>query len=180
MRITKVTTKTGDQGDTTLGDGSRVSKDNARIQCLGSIDELNASIGLALVTSTEDHVADLESIQNDLLNIGGELSIPLVEKPLLHDERVSFLEKRIELINKQLLPLEEFIIPGGSETSARLHVARSICRRAERNLVSLKNTEKLSIDILKYINRLSDYLFVLARLVIDISGSKETQWDRRA
>ena len=180
MRITKVTTKTGDQGDTALGDGSRVSKDNARIQCLGSIDELNASIGLALVTSTEDHVADLESIQNDLLNIGGELSIPLVEKPLLHDERVSFLEKRIELINKELPPLEEFIIPGGSETSARLHVARSICRRAERNLVSLKNTEKLSIDILKYINRLSDYLFVLARLVIDISGSKETQWDRRA
>ena len=168
MRITKVTTKTGDQGDTTLGDGSRVSKDNARIQCLGSIDELNSSIGLALVTSTEDHVADLESIQNDLLNIGGELSIPLVEKPLLHDERVSFLEKRIDLI-----------LPGGSETSARLHVARSICRRAELNLVSLKNTEKLSTNILKYINRLSDYLFVLARLVIDISGSKETQWDRR-
>ena len=178
MRITKVTTKTGDQGDTTLGDGSRVSKDNARIQCLGSIDELNSSIGLALVTSTEDHVADLESIQNDLFNIG-ELSIPLVEKPLLHDERVSFLEKRIDLINKQLPPLEEFIIPGGSETSARLHVARSICRRAEQNLVSLKNTEKLSTNILKYINRLSDYLFVLARLVIDISGSKETQWDRR-
>ena len=178
MRITKVTTKTGDQGDTALGDGSRVSKDNARIQCLGSIDELNASIGLALVTSTEDHVADLESIQNDLLNIGGELSIPLVEKPLLHDERVSFLEKRIELINKELPPLEEFIIPGGSETSARLHVARSICRRAERNLVSLKNTEKLSTNILKYLNRLSDYLFVLARLVIDITGCKETQWDR--
>ena len=98
---------------------------------------------------------------------------------MLHDERVSFLEKRIELINKQLPPLEEFIIPGGSETSARLHVARSICRRAEQNLVSLKNIEKLSTNILKYINRLSDYLFVLSRLVIDISGSKETQWDRR-
>ena len=139
---------------------------------------MNASIGLALVTSTEDHAAELESIQNDLLNIGGELSIPLVEKPLLHDERVSFLEKRIELINKELPPLEEFIIPGGSETSARLHVARSICRRAERNLVSLKNTEKLSSNIIKYINRLSDYLFVLARLVIDITGDKETQWDR--
>jgi len=178
MRITKVTTKTGDQGDTTLGDGSRVSKDNARIQCLGSIDELNASIGLALVTSTEDHAAELESIQNDLLNIGGELSIPLVEKPLLHADRVDFLEKRIESINKQLLPLEEFIIPGGNETGARLHVARSICRRAERNLVSLKNTEKLSTNILKYLNRLSDYLFVLARLVIDITGCKETQWDR--
>ena len=178
MRITKVTTKTGDQGDTTLGAGSRVSKDNARIQCLGSIDELNASIGLALVTSTEDHAAELESIQNDLLNIGGELSIPLVEKPLLHADRVDFLEKRIESINKQLLPLEEFIIPGGNETGARLHVARSICRRAERNLVSLKNTEKLSTNILKYLNRLSDYLFVLARLVIDITGDKETQWDR--
>ncbi len=178
MRITKVTTKTGDQGDTTLGDGSRVYKDNARVHCLGSIVELYASIGLALVTSTEDHAADLESIQNDLLNIGGELSTPLVEKPLLHADRVDFLEKRIESINKQLLPLEEFIIPGGSETGARLHVARSICRRAERNLVSLKNTEKLSTNILKYLNRLSDYLFVLARLVIDITGGKETQWDR--
>ena len=140
---------------------------------------MNASIGLALVTSVEDHVADLGSIQNDLFNIGGELSIPLVEKPLLHDERVSFLEKRIDLINKRLPPLEEFIIPGGSETSARLHVARSICRRAERDLVSLKNTEKLSTDILKYVNRLSDYLFVLSRLVIDKSGCKETQWDRK-
>ncbi len=120
----------------------------------------------------------MESIQNDLLNIGGELSIPLVEKPLLHADRVDFLEKRIESINKQLLPLEEFIIPGGNETGARLHVARSICRRAERNLVSLKNTEKLSTNILKYLNRLSDYLFVLARLVIDITGDKETQWDR--
>ena len=178
MRITKVTTKTGDQGDTALGDGSRVSKDNARIQCLGSIDELNASIGLALVTSTEDHVADLESIQNDLFNIGGELSIPLVEKPLLHEDRVDFLEKRIKSMNKQLLPLEEFIIPGYSETDARLHLARSICRRAERDLVLLNNTEKLSTVILKYINRLSDYLFVLARLIIDISGGKETQWDR--
>ena len=101
-----------------------------------------------------------------------------MEKPLLHKDRVDFLEKRIKSINKQLLPLEEFIIPGGSETGARLHVARSICRRAERDLVSLNNIEKLSTDILKYVNRLSDYLFVLARLVIDKSGGKETQWDR--
>ena len=178
MRITKVTTKTGDQGDTTLGDGSYVSKDNARVHCLGSIDELNASMGLALVTLSEEHVADLESIQNDLFNIGGELSIPMVEKTLLHEDRVDFLEKRIKSINKQLPPLEEFIIPGGSETGARLHVARSICRRAERDLVSLNNIEKLSTDILIYVNRLSDYLFVLARLVIDKSGIKETQWDR--
>ena len=179
MRITKVTTKTGDQGDTTLGDGSHVSKDNARIHCLGSIDELNASIGFARVTLSEHHAADLKSIQNDLFNIGGEISIPAVEKPLLHEDRVNFIEKRIKSINKQLLPLEEFIIPGGSETGARLHVARSICRRAERDLVSLNNIEKLSTDILKYVNRLSDYLFVLARLVIGISGGKETQWDRR-
>ena len=144
MRITKVTTKTGDQGDTKLGDGSHVSKDNARVHCLGSIDELNASMGLALVTLSEDHVADLESIQNDLLNIGGELSIPKMEKSLLQEDRVDFLEKRIKSINKQLPPLEEFIIPGGNESCARLHVARSICRRAEQNLVSLKNNEKLS------------------------------------
>ena len=179
MRISKVTTKTGDQGDTTLGDGSYVSKDNVRVHCLGSIDELNASIGLARVTLSEHHEADLESIQNDLFNMGGEISIPALEKPLLHEDRVDFLEKRIKSMNKQLLPLEEFIIPGYSETDARLHLARSICRRAERDLVLLNNTEKLSTVILKYINRLSDYLFVLARLIIDISGGKETQWDRR-
>ena len=178
MRITKVTTKTGDQGDTTLGDGSYVSKDNVRVHCLGSIDELNAAIGLARVTLSEHHEADLELIQNDLFNIGGEISIPALEKPLLHEDRVDFLEKRIKSINKQLPPLEEFIIPGGSESGSRLHVARSICRRAERDLVSLNNIEKLSTDILKYVNRLSDYLFVLARLVIDKSGGKETQWDR--
>ena len=178
MRITKVTTKTGDQGNTTLGDGSHVSKDNVRVHCLGSIDELNASIGFARVTLSENHAADLESIQNDLFNIGGEISIPALEKPLLHEDRVDFLEKKIKSMNKQLHPLEEFIIPGYSETDARLHVARSICRRAERDLVSLNNTEKLSTDILKYVNRLSDYLFVLARLVIDKTGGKEIQWDR--
>ena len=178
MRITKVTTKTGDQGDTTLGDGSYVSKDNVRVHCLGSIDELNAAIGLARVTLSEHHEADLELIQNDLFNIGGEISIPALEKPLLHEDRVDFLEKKIKSMNKQLHPLEEFIIPGYSETDARLHVARSICRRAERDLVSLNNIEKLSSDILKYVNRLSDYLFVLARLVIDKSGGKEIQWDR--
>ena len=96
MRITKVTTKTGDQGYTTLGDGSHVSKDNDRIHCLGSIDELNASIGFARVTLSENHAADLKSIQNDLFNIGGEISIPAVEKPLLHRERIDFLEKRIK------------------------------------------------------------------------------------
>ena len=178
MRITKVTTKTGDQGDTSLGDGSRVSKDNVCIHCLGSIDELNASIGFAKVLISKSHEKDLISIQNDLLNIGGELSIPTMEEPLLKEERVGFLEKRIESINKQLPPLEEFIIPGGSEISARLHLARSICRRAERDIISLNNTEKLSTFIIKYVNRLSDYLFVLARLVINKSGEKETQWDR--
>ena len=178
MRITKVTTKTGDQGDTSLGDGSRVSKDNVCIHCFGSIDELNASIGFAKVLISKSHENDLISIQNDLLNIGGELSIPTVEEPLLKEERVGFLEKRIESINKQLPPLEEFIIPGGSEISARLHLARSICRRAERDIISLNNTEKLSTVIIKYVNRLSDYLFVLARLVINKSGEKETQWDR--
>ena len=178
MRITKVTTKTGDQGDTSLGDGSRVPKDNVRIHCLGSIYELNASIGFAKVLISKSHEKDLISIQNDLLNIGGELSIPTVEEPLHKEERVGFLEKRIESINKQLPPLEEFIIPGGSEISARLHLARSICRRAERDIISLNNTEKLSTVIIKYVNRLSDYLFVLARLVINKSGEKETQWDR--
>ena len=107
-----------------------------------------------------------------------KIEIKKSTKPVEYKEAIDFLEKRIKSINKQLPPLEEFIIPGGSETGARLHVARSICRRAERGLVSLNNIEKLSTDILIYVNRLSDYLFVLARFVIDKSGGKETQWDR--
>ena len=178
MRITKVTTKTGDKGKTTLGDGSRVKKDSLRVHCLGSIDELNSSIGLASVMLPVKPIIDLKSVQNDLLNIGAEISMPDAKKKFLNKDRILFLEKEIESINKDLPPLEEFILPGGNDLCSRVHMARSICRRAERDLVSLNSKEQISPEVLKYINRLSDYLFVVARLLIQISDSDEIQWNR--
>ena len=178
MRITKVTTKTGDKGKTALGDGSRVNKDSLRIHCLGSIDELNSSIGLASVMLPVKPIIDLKSVQNDLLNIGAEISMPDAKKKFLNKDRILFLEKEIESINKDLPPLEEFILPGGNDLCSRVHMARSICRRAERDLVSLNSKEQISPEVLKYINRLSDYLFVVARLLIQISDSDEIQWNR--
>ncbi|MED5256942.1 MAG: cob(I)yrinic acid a,c-diamide adenosyltransferase [Candidatus Neomarinimicrobiota bacterium] len=178
MRITKVTTKTGDKGKTALGDGSRVNKDSLRIHCLGSIDELNSSIGLASVMLPVKPIIDLKSVQNDLLNIGAEISMPGSKKKFLNKDRILFLEKEIESINKDLPPLEEFILPGGNDLCSRVHMARSICRRAERDLVSLNSKEQISPEVLKYINRLSDYLFVVARLLIQISDSDEIQWNR--
>ncbi|MEC9106117.1 MAG: cob(I)yrinic acid a,c-diamide adenosyltransferase [Candidatus Neomarinimicrobiota bacterium] len=178
MRITKVTTKTGDKGKTALGDGSRVKKDSLRVHCLGSIDELNSSIGLASVMLPVKPIIDLKSVQNDLLNIGAEISMPGSKKKFLNKDRILFLEKEIESINKDLPPLEEFILPGGNDLCSRVHMARSICRRAERDLVSLNSKEQISPEVLKYINRLSDYLFVVARLLIQISDSDEIQWNR--
>ena len=178
MRITKVTTKTGDKGKTALGDGSRVKKDSLRVHCLGSIDELNSSIGLASVMLPVKPIIDLKSVQNDLLNIGAEISMPDSKKKFLNKDRILFLEKEIESINKDLPPLEEFILPGGNDLCSRIHMARSICRRAERDLVSLNSKEQISPEVLKYINRLSDYLFVVARLLIQISDSDEIQWNR--
>ncbi len=178
MRITKVTTKTGDKGKTALADGSRVSKDSLRVHCLGSIDELNASIGFAAVLLPKKPEIDFKSIQNDLMNIGAEISIPNSEKNFLYKDRIDYLDKKIELINNDLPPLKEFILPGGNDVCSRIHLARSICRRAERDLVSLNNKEKISPEILQYINRLSDYLFVVARLLFRISDSDEIQWER--
>tara|TARA_B100000029_G_scaffold199525_1_gene197862 strand:+ start:1038 stop:1577 length:540 start_codon:yes stop_codon:yes gene_type:complete len=178
VRITKVTTKTGDKGKTALGDGSRVKKDSLRIHCLGSIDELNSSIGLASVMLPVKPIIDLKSVQNDLLNIGAEISMPDAKKKFLNKDRILYLEKEIESINKDLPPLEEFILPGGNDLCSRVHMARSICRRAERDLVSLNSKEQISPEVLKYINRLSDYLFVVARLLIQISDSDEIQWNR--
>jgi len=178
VRITKVTTKTGDKGKTALGDGSRVKKDSLRVHCLGSIDELNSSIGLASVMLPVKPIIDLKSVQNDLLNIGAEISMPDSKKKFLNKDRILFLEKEIESINKDLPPLEEFILPGGNDLCSRVHMARSICRRAERDLVSLNSKEQISPEVLKYINRLSDYLFVVARLLIQISDSDEIQWNR--
>lgn len=179
MRITKVTTKTGDKGTTSLGDGTKVSKSNLRICCIGEVDELNSFIGLVKSATTEDDlVQDLNTIQNNLLNLGGELSIPDNNLELLKEESIIRLETSIEEMNKKLPPLKDFILPGGDELSARLHIARSVCRRVERKIVELVGKENGQDIWIKYLNRLSDYLFVLARFHVIKNKIDENQWSK--
>tara|TARA_B100001996_G_scaffold377319_1_gene359767 strand:- start:739 stop:1281 length:543 start_codon:yes stop_codon:yes gene_type:complete len=177
MRVSKVTTKTGDKGQTDLGDGTRVSKNNLRIELIGSIDHLNSIVGWSLLVVNTKIRKDLQSIQQDLFNIGAELSIPDSSLNLMKDVRLIWLDKEIKKINSELPPLKEFILPGGSELSSRIHIARTECRKVERNLVSFGDTEKLNQIHLIYFNRLSDYFFVLARKLQSLSNDHETQWD---
>ena len=179
MRISKVTTKTGDKGETGLGDGKRISKDHPNMDFLGDIDELNSFLGLAINACKEKNLFQkLQSIQQDLFNMGGEASMPGTEMELLSADRVVFLEASLEKINETLPPLKEFILPGGDEFSSRIHVARVVCRRAERSCVSLLNTGVDVRNWLVYLNRLSDYFFVLARYITQNKGKNETLWDR--
>ncbi|SVB05565.1 uncharacterized protein METZ01_LOCUS158419 [marine metagenome] len=179
MRISKVTTKTGDKGETGLGDGSRVSKSHPLVWFLGEIDELNSYLSLAISSCSQDTIVlELQSIQQDLFNMGGEASMPKDEMKLLTKDRVSFLEDRIENINEKLPPLEEFILPGGDEFCSRIHVLRAICRRVERYCVQAKE-EGIEIGYwLLYLNRLSDYFFVLSRHFSLKDGEDEIHWDR--
>jgi cob(I)alamin adenosyltransferase len=177
MRVSKVITKTGDKGQTGLGDGQRVSKSHVRIQTLGSVDHLNSLVGWAASVATLQTKSDLESIQQDLFNVGGELSIPESELSLLTEERIVWLETETAELNEELPPLKEFILPGGNELSARIHIARTECRNVERDLVALGESEKLNETHLVYLNRLSDYFFVLARKVQSDERNPEIQWD---
>ncbi len=179
MRITKVTTKVGDKGTTALGDGTKVSKSDLRICCIGEVDELNSFIGHAkIVTSDVGLVQELNTIQNNLLNLGGELSIPDKNLELLQEESISYLETGIEAMNQKLPPLKDFILPGGDEFSARLHIARSVCRRVERKVVELIEMENGRDVWIKYLNRLSDYFFVLARYHTITNNINENQWSK--
>ena len=177
MRVSKVITKSGDEGQTGLGDGRRVSKTHIRIQAIGSIDHLNSLLGWAMVEAGRPVKNDLERVQQDLFNLGGELVMPGIELQLLNAERLQWLEDETEILNKSLPPLTEFILPGGTELSARIHIVRTTCRNTERDIVTLAETKEDS-DLHKvYLNRLSDYLFVLARKVQMDEGTKEIQWD---
>ena len=177
MRVSKVITKSGDEGQTGLGDGRRVSKTHIRIQAIGSIDHLNSLLGWAMVEAGRSVKNDLERVQQDLFNLGGELVMPGIELQLLNAERLQWLEDETEILNKSLPPLTEFILPGGTELSARIHIVRTTCRNTERDIVALAETKEDS-DLHKvYLNRLSDYLFVLARKVQMDEGTKEIQWD---
>lgn len=179
MRISKVTTKTGDKGETGMGDGKRVSKDHPNMVFQGDLDELNSHLGLAMAIGENGYwIEALTSIQQDIFNIGGEASMPETDMTLLKVDRVSFLESSIESMNGELPPLKEFILPGGDEFCARLHVARAVCRRTERSCVTLMNSGVNVKSWLQYLNRLSDYLFVLVRYVNQKNDGEEALWDR--
>ena len=176
-RLTHIYTKTGDKGKTGLGDGSRVDKFNPRIDGLGSIDELNSIIGIMLSEDIDkDNSNILLKIQHDLFDIGGELSIPNHVKVVIG--KVDFLEHHIDRMNKELSPLKEFILPGGCRAAAICHHARTVCRRAERILVRLKSTDTVNEISLKYINRLSDFLFVFARHLNHSKKINDILWQK--
>ncbi|MFQ6676907.1 MAG: cob(I)yrinic acid a,c-diamide adenosyltransferase [Fidelibacterota bacterium] len=177
MRISKVTTRTGDRGETGLGDGSRVKKDDARIQCLGAIDELNSFIGFGKVVLRDKTIISfLETIQQDLFNIGGELSVPGKEMTAVDVNRIVELESSVLEWNEDIPPLKEFILPGGTEASSRMHLARTSARRAERKLIQLHKSESVTDHCIMYFNRLSDVFFVLARKLQRDDDVDEKQW----
>ena len=179
MRISKVTTKTGDNSKTSFGHGTRVSKDHPNINFLGDIDELNTHLGHAISTCDSKIIKkQLESIQQDLFNIGGESSMPNEEISLLKVDRITFLEEHINKMNKELPPLKEFILPGGDELCSRLHIVRAVCRRAERSCVTLESKETKDKSWLIYLNRLSDFIFVLIRHLNQNEGLDEMLWER--
>ena len=175
MRLTKIYTRTGDDGTTRLGDGTQIGKDSAHMEAIGTVDELNSSIGLVIAMGTPSPVGDfLVQIQHRLFDLGGELSVP--GHTAINDEHVRQLEQQLDNLNSTLPPLEEFILPGGSRASSACQVARSVCRRAERSLVRLAGQKEVNSSILKYLNRLSDLLFVVARALNQAEGTPETLW----
>jgi len=181
-RLSKIYTRTGDKGTTGLGDGSRVDKDSLRVEAYGTVDELNSAVGLVLCTALPDAVRDsLTRVQHELFDLGGELCMPGVT--LIPDRYVDTLENELDALNADLPPLEDFILPGGSESAARCHLARAIARRAERRVISLAHNETVNEATIRYLNRLSDLLFVIARVLARHEGGSEVIWihgDQRA
>ncbi|MFS8136884.1 MAG: cob(I)yrinic acid a,c-diamide adenosyltransferase [Thermomonas sp.] len=179
-RLSKIYTRTGDDGTTGLGDGSRVAKDSLRVNAYGTVDEANSCIGVLLASEVPDDIRDLlVRIQHQLFDLGGELCIP--GHAAIFDADIDALEARLDHFNEALPPLKEFILPGGGEAAARCHVARTVVRRAERDTVSLAREESVRPQAIHYLNRLSDLLFVLARVLARSSGHGEVVWnhDRR-
>lgn len=176
-RLTRIATRTGDDGTTGLGDGTRVDKDALRVHALGDVDELNSTLG---VLACEDLPADvrvvLSDIQHDLFDLGGELSIP--GYTMVTDAQVAALDEWLATYNAQLPRLDEFILPGGSRAASVAHVARTVARRAERSVVALGKTDAVRVEARHYLNRLSDLLFVLARVLNRHAGGSDVQWNR--
>lgn len=185
-RITKVYTRTGDDGTTALGGGQRLPKDAPRIEAYGTADELNSVIGVAIAAGAAEPVAGmLRRIQNELFHLGSDLCILEEDKqrmpvPRIEARHVDALEHDIDALQERLEPLTNFILPGGTAAAAHLHVARTVCRRAERQLVSLARDETVGPFTVRYLNRLSDLLFVMARADNRAAGLPDVTWDSRA
>jgi cob(I)alamin adenosyltransferase len=177
-RLSKIYTRTGDDGTTGLGDGSRVSKDSLRVEAFGTIDEANSAIGVVLATPAvpETIRSMLTEVQHDLFELGGELCIP--GHSAVTEAFVERLEAGLDMLNAGLPALEEFVLPGGGPSAAACHVARTVVRRAERSTTALAKTEPVRDEALMYLNRLSDLLFVIARVLARKESGQETLWDR--
>jgi cob(I)alamin adenosyltransferase len=174
-RLSRITTRTGDAGETGLGDGARVPKDAARVHALGDVDELNSALGLVLAEDVPDDIREaLEQVQQELFDLGGELSIP--GHSMVGESHVARLEARIEEWNAALPPLKEFLLPGGSRAAAAAHLARTVCRRAERSVVALGRAEAVGERARQYLNRLSDLLFVVGRVLNRRAGRSDVLW----
>ncbi|MCB1759566.1 MAG: cob(I)yrinic acid a,c-diamide adenosyltransferase [Gammaproteobacteria bacterium] len=176
-RLSKIYTRTGDKGTTGLGDGRRVDKDSARIEAIGTVDELNTLLGVVLSQGIGEPIAtQLTRVQHRLFDLGGELSIP--EMQVIGAEMVEELEQDLDRLNENLPPLKEFILPGGTPAASHCHHARAVCRRAERRLMHLAHQpeEQVGENALKYLNRLSDLLFVMGRVLARVDGGNEIYW----
>ncbi|QKT02685.1 cob(I)yrinic acid a,c-diamide adenosyltransferase [Ectothiorhodospiraceae bacterium 2226] len=174
-RLTKIYTKTGDNGTTGLGDGTRVDKDDARVEAFGCVDELNSALGVVLAHELPETVHEaLTTVQHELFDLGGELCIP--GRVDLQEAQVGRLERVLDTLNGPLPPLKEFILPGGTPAASACHVARALCRRAERRLVTLAKATTINPASLRYLNRLSDLLFVVARHLNRTAGAPDVLW----
>ena len=177
-RLSKIVTRTGDDGTTGLGDGSRVAKDCARVEAVGAVDEANSAIGIVLaVDAVPDAVRDcLVEVQHDLFELGGELCSP--GHSAIDQTYIERLESDVESFNTDLPPLKDFILPGGGEAAAACHLARTVVRRAERRVITLAGSESLRPEVTHYLNRLSDLLFIIARVLARIETGQEVLWKR--
>ena len=174
-RLSKIYTRTGDAGTTGLGDGTRTGKDSRRIEAIGEVDELNCALGVLLSETLPDAVRDaLTGVQHDLFDLGGELCIP--GRSAVSDGQVSRLEALLDGFNGELAPLKEFVLPGGSRAASLAHLARTVCRRAERRVVALGQNEVVSDAVRRYLNRLSDLLFVIGRVLNRAAGGGDVLW----
>jgi len=174
-RLSRIVTRTGDAGDTGLTGGARVPKTHPRVRAMGDVDELNSQLGVLLAQKLPgDLRATLTRIQHELFNLGGELSLP--GSTLVTGEHLHALERDVETLNRTLPPLKEFVLPGGTPAAAAAHLARAICRRAERSVWQVHAAEPLNPAAPRYLNRLSDFLFVAARVLARAKGGREAQW----